>query len=290
MDEFINYLITEKHYSTHTVTAYSTDLRQFEKYIKAYFDKDEAKDVNSDMIRDWIMQLSDNKLSNRSINRKIVSLRAYFHYLIKNQELEKNPLLKILPVKSSKRNPIFIMEEDMDTIINNLEYDNNFFGTRDKLIIYLLYATGIRKAELLNLEESDFYLSKKEIRIFGKRRKERIIPIGNQIIDLVKEYTKQKKELAVVEKKLFINEDYSNLSITQLDKIVKKYLSVANVERKTPHILRHTFATHLINEGADIMNVKELLGHQSLEATQIYTHNTIERLKSVYKQTHPRSE
>ncbi|MDX9797440.1 MAG: tyrosine-type recombinase/integrase [Bacteroidales bacterium] len=290
MDEFINYLITEKHYSTHTVTAYSTDLRQFEKYIKAYFDKDEAKDVNSDMIRDWIMQLSDNKLSNRSINRKIVSLRAYFHYLIKNQELEKNPLLKILPVKSSKRNPIFIMEEDMDTIINNLEYDNNFFGTRDKLIIYLLYATGIRKAELLNLEESDFYLSKKEIRIFGKRRKERIIPIGNQIIDLVKEYTKQKKELAVVEKKLFINEDYSNLSITQLDKIVKKYLSVTNIERKSPHILRHTFATHLMNEGADIMNVKELLGHQSLEATQIYAHNTIERLKNVYKQKHPRSE
>ncbi len=290
LDEFINYLITEKHYSTHTVTAYSTDLRQFEKYIKAYFDKDEAKDVNSDMIRDWIMQLSDNKLSNRSINRKIVSLRAYFHYLIKNQELEKNPLLKILPVKSSKRNPIFIMEEDMDTIINNLEYDNNFFGTRDKLIIYLLYATGIRKAELLNLEESDFYLSKKEIRIFGKRRKERIIPIGNQIIDLVKEYTKQKKELAVVEKKLFINEDYSNLSITQLDKIVKKYLSVTNIERKSPHILRHTFATHLMNEGADIMNVKELLGHQSLEATQIYAHNTIERLKNVYKQKHPRSE
>lgn len=290
LDEFINYLITEKHYSTHTVTAYSTDLRQFEKYIKAYFDKDEAKDVNSDMIRDWIMQLSDNKLSNRSINRKIVSLRAYFHYLIKNQELEKNPLLKILPVKSSKRNPIFIMEEDMDTIINNLEYDNNFFGTRDKLIIYLLYATGIRKAELLNLEESDFYLSKKEIRIFGKRRKERIIPIGNQIIDLVKEYTKQKKELAVVEKKLFINEDYSNLSITQLDKIVKKYLSVTNIKRKSPHILRHTFATHLMNEGADIMNVKELLGHQSLEATQIYAHNTIERLKNVYKQKHPRSE
>lgn len=290
LDEFINYLITEKHYSTHTVTAYSTDLRQFEKYIKAYFDKDEAKDVNSDMIRDWIMQLSDNKLSNRSINRKIVSLRAYFHYLIKNQELEKNPLLKILPVKSSKRNPIFIMEEDMDTIINNLEYENNFFGTRDKLIIYLLYATGIRKAELLNLEESDFYLSKKEIRIFGKRRKERIIPIGNQIIDLVKEYTKQKKELAVVEKKLFINEDYSNLSITQLDKIVKKYLSVTNIERKSPHILRHTFATHLMNEGADIMNVKELLGHQSLEATQIYAHNTIERLKNVYKQKHPRSE
>lgn len=290
LDEFINYLITEKHYSTHTVTAYSTDLRQFEKYIKAYFDKDEAKDVNSDMIRDWIMQLSDNKLSNRSINRKIVSLRAYFHYLIKNQELEKNPLLKILPVKSSKRNPIFIMEEDMDTIINNLEYDNNFFGTRDKLIIYLLYATGIRKAELLNLEESDFYLSKKEIRIFGKRRKERIIPIGNQIIDLVKEYTKQKKELAVVEKKLFINEDYSNLSITQLDKIVKKYLSVTNIKRKSPHILRHTFATHLMNEGADIMNVKELLGHQSLKATQIYAHNTIERLKNVYKQKHPRSE
>jgi integrase/recombinase XerC len=256
----------------------------------SYFFKADAKDVNSDMIRDWIMQQSKDKICNRSINRKIASLRTYFRFLIKAQEVEKNPLLKIPPIKSSKRNPIFIMEDDMDKIIHNIEYEDSFYGKRDKLIISLLYATGIRKSELLSLEEKDFEFSKQELRVFGKRRKERVIPIGNKIISLLKEYLEQKKALDVDEKTLFVNDNYKVLSIAQLDKIVKKYLSVANVERKTPHILRHTFATHLINEGADIMNVKELLGHQSLEATQIYTHNTIERLKSVYKQTHPRSE
>lgn len=290
LDEFINYLITEKHYSNHTVTAYTTDLKQFEQYIKEAFDKTDAKDVNSDMIRDWIMQQSENKICNRSINRKIASLRTYFRFLIKAHEVEKNPLLKISPIKSSKRNPIFIMEDDMDKIIHIIEYEDSFYGKRDKLIISLLYATGIRKSELLSLEENDFEFSTQELRVFGKRRKERVIPIGNKIISLLKEYLEQRKALDIDEKTLFVNDNYKVLSIAQLDKIVKKYLSVANVERKTPHILRHTFATHLINEGADIMNVKELLGHQSLEATQIYTHNTIKRLKSVYKQAHPRNE
>lgn len=290
LDEFINYLITEKHYSINTVTAYKTDLKQFEQYIKEFFDKTDAKDVNSDMIRDWIMQQSEDKISNRSINRKIASLRTYFRFLIKAHEVEKNPLLKILPIKTSKRNPIFIMEDDMDKIIHNIEYEDSFCGKRDKLIIYLLYATGIRKSELLSLEEKDFEVSKQELRVFGKRRKERVIPIGDKIICLLNEYLEQKKSLEIDDETLFINDKQEVLSIAQLDKIVRKYLSVANVERKSPHILRHTFATHLINEGADVMNVKELLGHQSLEATQIYTHNTIERLKSVYKQTHPRSE
>lgn len=290
LEEFINYLITEKHYSINTVTAYKTDLKQFEQYIKEAFDKTDAKDVNSDMIRDWIMQQSEDKISNRSINRKIASLRTYFRFLIKAHEVEKNPLLKILPIKTSKRNPIFIMEDDMDKIIHNIEYEDSFCGKRDKLIIYLLYATGIRKSELLSLEEKDFEVSKQELRVFGKRRKERVIPIGDKIICLLNEYLEQKKSLEIDDETLFINDKQEVLSIAQLDKIVRKYLSVANVERKSPHILRHTFATHLINEGADVMNVKELLGHQSLEATQIYTHNTIERLKSVYKQTHPRSE
>lgn len=290
LDEFINYLITEKHYSINTVTAYKTDLKQFEQYIKEAFDKTDAKDVNSDMIRDWIMQQSEDKISNRSINRKIASLRTYFRFLVKAHEVEKNPLLKILPIKTSKRNPIFIMEDDMDKIIHNIEYEDSFCGKRDKLIIYLLYATGIRKSELLSLEEKDFEVSKQELRVFGKRRKERVIPIGDKIICLLNEYLEQKKSLEIDDETLFINDKQEVLSIAQLDKIVRKYLSVANVERKSPHILRHTFATHLINEGADVMNVKELLGHQSLEATQIYTHNTIERLKSVYKQTHPRSE
>ena len=286
---YINFLIKEKHYSQHTVTAYTIDLKQFDDFIQRVFEKSEAKDVNAYMIRDWIIYLHENNIANRSINRKIVSLRSYFHFLIKNEEVSVNPLSKILSLKNSKRNPVYVMEEDMNRIIN-MDFEDSFNGIRDKLIIELLYATGMRKSELLNLEEKDFDLTKGEIRVFGKRRKERIIPIHNKLIDIIRQYTLKNNTLFLGDKIFFINEDKSPISISQLDTIVKKYLSMAQVERKSAHVLRHTFATHLLNEGADILDVKELLGHQSLEATQIYTHNTIERLKNVYKQTHPRSE
>jgi len=286
---YINFLIKEKHYSQHTVTAYTIDLKQFDDFIQRVFEKSEAKDVNAYMIRDWIIYLHENNIANRSINRKIVSLRSYFHFLIKNEEVSVNPLSKILSLKNSKRNPVYVMEEDMNRIIN-MDFEDSFNGIRDKLIIELLYATGMRKSELLNLEEKDFDLTKGEIRVFGKRRKERIIPIHNKLIDIIRQYTLKKNTLFLGDKIFFINEDKSPISISQLDTIVKKYLSMAQVERKSAHVLRHTFATHLLNEGADILEVKEILGHQSLEATQIYTHNTIERLKNVYKQTHPRSE
>lgn len=289
VDDFINYLVTEKHYSVNTVTAYTIDLRQFEEYIQEVFDISEVIDVNADMIRDWIVHLNGNKITNRSINRKVASLRAYFHFLVKREEIEKNPLIKILPVKISKRNPVFVMEEDMEHIIN-MNYEDSFEGRRDKLIIEILYATGMRKAELLNLEEKDFDYSKGEVRVFGKRRKERILPLHADLIYLLKEYCRERNGLNIKEPKLLVNKKHLPLSRVQLDIIVKKELSSAQVERRSPHVLRHTFATHLLNEGADIMNVKELLGHASLEATQIYTHNTIEKLKNVYKQSHPRSE
>ncbi|HHT03230.1 MAG TPA: tyrosine-type recombinase/integrase [Bacteroidales bacterium] len=288
-DNYINYLLTEKHYSKHTITAYSIDLKQFEDFIQKVFEIYEAKDVTSSMIRDWIVHLSENKITNRSINRKITTLRSYFRYLLKIQELEINPLLKILPVKTSTRNPVFIMQEDMSRIIN-MEYEKDFEGIRNKLIIELLYATGMRKSELFNLEEKDFDYQRQEIRIFGKRRKERIVPMHKEIIDLLYQYLEQKNIIGKGEKRLLVNRDCSPISIYQLNIIVRESLSTSQVERKSPHILRHTFATHLLNEGADIMNVKDLLGHASLEATQIYTHNTIEKLKSVYKQKHPRSE
>ena len=180
-DNYINYLLTEKHYSKHTITAYSIDLKQFEDFILKVFEKEEAKDVSHLMIRDWIIHLSENNISNRSINRKIVALRSYFRFLVKTEELETNPLLKILPVKTSTRTPVFLMEEDMNRIIN-MEYEKDFEGIRNKLVIELLYATGMRKSEILNLEEKDFDYEKQEIRIFGKRRKERIVPIHKQII------------------------------------------------------------------------------------------------------------
>ncbi|MDD4528828.1 MAG: tyrosine-type recombinase/integrase, partial [Bacteroidales bacterium] len=232
-------MIKEKHYSQHTVTAYTIDLKQFDDFIQRVFEKSEAKDVNAYMIRDWIIYLHENNIANRSINRKIVSLRSYFHFLIKNEEVSVNPLSKILSLKNSKRNPVYVMEEDMNRIIN-MDFEDSFNGIRDKLIIELLYATGMRKSELLNLEEKDFDLTKGEIRVFGKRRKERIIPIHNKLIDIIRQYTLKKNTLFLEDKIFFINEDKSPISISQLDTIVKKYLSMAQVERKSAHVLRHT--------------------------------------------------
>jgi len=288
-EDYFDYLINEKHYSKHTITAYRNDLEQFEDFILKTFEKEDPRDVSFVMIRDWIVSLSQNNISNRSINRKLSSLRSYFHFLIKVNHIEVNPLIKINPLKTSKRNPGFIMEKDMEDIIN-MEYGEGFEGIRNKLIIGLLYATGMRKSELLNLEENDIDIGRKEIRIFGKRRKDRIVPIHTYIIDLIKEYLEGKRSLGNKEKILLVNNDDSPLSIRQFDKIVRESLALAHIDQKTPHILRHTFATHLLNEGANIMNIKDLLGHKSLTATEIYSHNTIEKLKSVYKQTHPRGE
>lgn len=289
LEDFLDYLNIEKRYSSHTILAYSIDLRQFEEFINEVFEKSNAKDVNSEMIRDWIVSLSEKGISSRSINRKIASLRAYFHFLIKQNEVEKNPMTKILAVKNPKRNPVFVMEEDIENVLN-LEYEDSFWGRRDSLIVELLYATGMRRSELINLEIKDFDFERNEVRIFGKRRKERIVPIHKDLIKRIENFYKESLSLNNNHSKLFVNKRGNAISEMSVYDIVKKSLSFAQVEKRSPHVLRHTFATHLLNEGADIMNVKEMLGHANLEATQIYTHNTIEKLKKVYKLAHPRNE
>lgn len=289
LEDFLDYLNIEKRYSSHTILAYSIDLRQFEEFIKEVFEKSNARDVNSEMIRDWIVSLSEKGISSRSINRKIASLRAYFHFLIKQGDIEKNPMTKILAVKNPKRNPVFVMEEDIENVLN-LEYEDSFWGRRDSLIIELLYATGMRRSELINLEIKDFDFERNEVRIFGKRRKERIVPIHKDLIKRIENFYKESLSLNNNHSKLFVNKRGNAISEMSVYDIVKKSLSFAQVEKRSPHVLRHTFATHLLNEGADIMNVKEMLGHANLEATQIYTHNTIEKLKKVYKLAHPRNE
>lgn len=289
LEDFLDYLNIEKRYSSHTILAYSIDLRQFEEFINEVFEKSNAKDVNSEMIRDWIVSLSEKGISSRSINRKIASLRAYFHFLIKQGDIEKNPMTKILAVKNPKRNPVFVMEEDIENVLN-LEYEDSFWGRRDSLIVELLYATGMRRSELINLEIKDFDFERNEVRIFGKRRKERIVPIHKDLIKRIENFYKESLSLNNNHSKLFVNKRGNAISEMSVYDIVKKSLSFAQVEKRSPHVLRHTFATHLLNEGADIMNVKEMLGHANLEATQIYTHNTIEKLKKVYKLAHPRNE
>lgn len=289
LEDFLDYLNIEKRYSSHTILAYSIDLRQFEEFINEVFEKSNARDVNSEMIRDWIVSLSEKGISSRSINRKIASLRAYFHFLIKQNEVEKNPMTKILAVKNPKRNPVFVMEEDIENVLN-LEYEDSIWGRRDSLIVELLYATGMRRSELINLEIKDFDFERNEVRIFGKRRKERIVPIHKDLIKRIENFYKESLSLNNNHSKLFVNKRGNAISEMSVYDIVKKSLSFAQVEKRSPHVLRHTFATHLLNEGADIMNVKEMLGHANLEATQIYTHNTIEKLKKVYKLAHPRNE
>lgn len=289
LEDFLDYLNIEKRYSSHTILAYSIDLRQFEEFINEVFEKSNARDVNSEMIRDWIVSLSEKGISSRSINRKIASLRAYFHFLIKQGDIEKNPMTKILAVKNPKRNPVFVMEEDIENVLN-LEYEDSFWGRRDSLIVELLYATGMRRSELINLEIKDFDFERNEVRIFGKRRKERIVPIHKDLIKRIENFYKESLSLNNNHSKLFVNKRGNAISEMSVYDIVKKSLSFAQVEKRSPHVLRHTFATHLLNEGADIMNVKEMLGHANLEATQIYTHNTIEKLKKVYKLAHPRNE
>ncbi|MBP1629686.1 MAG: site-specific recombinase XerD [Bacteroidetes bacterium] len=289
LDDFLDYLNIEKRYSYHTILAYSIDLRQFEEFINEVFEKSNARDVNSEMIRDWIVSLSEKGISSRSINRKIASLRAYFHFLIKQGDIEKNPMTKILAVKNPKRNPVFVMEEDIENVLN-LEYEDSIWGRRDSLIVELLYATGMRRSELINLEIKDFDFERNEVRIFGKRRKERIVPIHKDLIKRIENFYKESLSLNNNHSKLFVNKRGNAISEMSVYDIVKKSLSFAQVEKRSPHVLRHTFATHLLNEGADIMNVKEMLGHANLEATQIYTHNTIEKLKKVYKLAHPRNE
>jgi integrase/recombinase XerC len=289
LEDFITYLRSERRYSNYTIVGYRTDITQFYSFLKETFGDIAEDEIKDSMIRSWIVQLSKNNIKPASINRKIASLSTYFHFLLRTKQISKNPILRIHSLKKPKRNPVFIMEKDMRKIIDSLNEDD-FFSRQEKLIIELLYATGIRKAEILNIKENDFNFEKQNVRIFGKRRKERLIPLGEDIIELIKRHISEKRKLEIGETKLLVNNKFFPLSIYELDKIVRKFLSMANVEKKSPHVIRHSFATHLLNEGADIMDIKELLGHSSLDATQIYAHNTIERLKSVYKKTHPKGE
>lgn len=293
VESFISYLSLEKNYSPHTTTAYRNDLVEFKNYCRQQFQLEEINQVTYNLIRSWIVSLVESGVSNRSVNRKIASLKAYYKFLLRVGILTINPLAKHKALKTSKKIEIPFSEIEMENVISQIPFENNFEGKRDKLIIELLYTTGIRRAELIGLRVKDVDCKAGTIKVLGKRNKERIIPLLETTKELFLEYNLERSRLKAVEDEayVFLSGKGNKIYETLVYRIINKYFSLVSAKvKKSPHILRHTFATHLLNKGADLNSVKELLGHSSLASTQVYTHNSIAELKKVHFSAHPRSK
>jgi integrase/recombinase XerC len=290
-EAFINYLRFEKRLSPHSVTAYTNDLDQFYLYLKNSYSLDDIREVNHPVIRSWIVSLMENKISPRSVNRKISTLKSFYKFLLREKVVDINPMHKIQSPKNPKRLPVFVEESKMDALIEDVNFKDDFEGRRNLLIIELLYSTGMRRIELVNLKETDINFYNRTIKVLGKRNKERLIPLTPELITLIKEYIAQRnRSIAANNDYLFLTEKGNQIYAGAVYRIVKSSLEkVTTLAKKSPHVLRHTFATHLLNHGANLNAIKELLGHASLAATQVYTHNTIEKLKSVYSKAHPKA-
>lgn len=291
IEAFFDYLQYEKKYSTHTLISYKNDLGQFFGFINPANEPLTVSEINYQQVRRWIAELLKQKVAARSVNRKLSSLKSFFKFLQKQQVITVNPMSKISGPKTPKRLPVFVDEHQMEKLFTGVEFDEGFKGQRDKLIMDLLYQTGIRRSELTHLKEGDTDLFSSTLKVLGKRNKERIIPISLDLKRNLETYLRVKKELNLQNPMLLVSEKGNTLTEQAVYTIVKKYLSqITTIQKKSPHVLRHTFATHLLNNGADINAVKDLLGHANLSATQVYTHNTIEKLKKSYKQAHPRGD
>lgn len=288
---FIDYVKFEKRYSVHTVIAYQNDLEEFLLFTKEKYEEVDPARISASIIRSWLASLREHPIQPRSINRKLSTLRSWYKFLLKNKKVEVNPLQKILPPKSGKRLPVFVERIPMDRLLHQVEFPDTFEGHTQRLIIDLLYATGIRRSELINLKNADIDRSAKTIKVLGKGSKERIIPISAGLLSRMDAYQEEKEQMGFDRVPfLLVTKKGKKLYPEYVYRSVKKYLGlVTTLEKKSPHVLRHTFATHLVNNGADLNAIKELLGHANLSATQIYTHNTIEQLKTVYEQAHPHS-
>ena len=290
ISSFCDYITHQKRYSPHTIAAYKKDLEQFNHFLVSDFQIDSFSAVNSSIIRSWIVHLIENSISTRSINRKISTLKSFYKYLLQNKEVEKNPLLKLVTPKTSKRLPVFIGENEISNLFNEIEYKTDYEGIRDKLMLEFLYATGIRLIELVNLKTDSIDNSNSTIKVLGKRNKERIIPFGTKLKVEISNYLTGRQSLGVSNTYLFLTKNGKKIYPKLVYRVVNYYLSlVTTASKKSPHVLRHTFATHMLNNGADLNSIKEILGHANLSATQIYTHNTIEKLKNIHKQAHPKA-
>lgn len=291
IDPFLRYIEFEKRFSKHTVVSYKTDLTQFQKFLIQAYETKNPEEANFGMLRSWIAQLVEAENEPRSVNRKIATLRTYYKFLLRQGIISKDPTLKIKVLKTQKRLPEFVKEEEMNHLLDHTLFENTFEGWRDKLIIELFYGCGMRLAELLQLTDSAFNLRSRTVKVLGKRNKERIIPFGENLVPIIKSYQAARNHDVTKNEKglLFVTEHGEPAYRMMVQRIVKKYLNATGVEKKSPHILRHTYATHLLNKGAEINAVKDLLGHSSLAATQVYTHNTMEKLKKTFEQAHPKA-
>ena len=290
IDEFLKYLQLEKRYSPHTVKAYQIDITQFQDYLDEAYES-VLQNAKHSMVRSWLAQMLDYGISPRSVNRKISVLKSFYKFLLKEEKVKEDPTIKVVPPKMSKKLPVFVEEDQMRKLLDELDFTSGYAGVRDKLMIELFYSTGIRQAELIHLKINDIDLSSNVIKVLGKQNKERLIPLTLELRKKIEIYLKLRAELPVKDSSylLLTNKGkklYPNLVYRQ----VNHYLSqVTSLDKKSPHVLRHTFATHMLNNGADLNAIKELLGHANLSATQVYTHNTIDKLKKVYNQAHPRA-
>ena len=289
-DSFIKFLRQERRLSHHTVISYEADLKQFQSFFSDYSSNQKIETADKRAIRSWIVELSLKNLSPKSINRKIATLKSFFKFLIKREIIEVNPTANINSLKTDQKIPNFIKEKDINYLFDNLKVENNFEGQRDLLILELLYGTGIRISELINLKTKNVNIIKKEIKVLGKRNKERIVPIHDHILNQIDRFINKKNDIKSDHKYLLCTKKGDQLYPMLIYRIVKKHLSsLINSKQYNPHLLRHTFATHILNKGGDLNSIKDLLGHESLAATQIYTHNSIEKLKDTFKASHPRA-
>ena len=287
---FLKYLLSEKRYSAHTIQSYEADLLQFEVFLNN-FDSLPIEQAHSFHIREWIVQLMDSSISPSSVNRKVASLRSFYRFLIIREQIAASPAKNIKPLKVGKPIPQFIQEDEMSRVLDHIDFQDSLEGKRDQLILELLYGTGIRLSELIGLRDSDVNTHEQTIKVLGKRKKERIIPVSRKNLELINAY-KCKRDIYCppTEGLLLVTNSGRKCYPVMINRTIKKYLNGnTQTKKKSPHVLRHSFATHMLDHGADLNAVKDLLGHSSLAATQIYTHNSLEKLKSAFDLAHPKA-
>lgn len=290
VEKFLEYLTYEKRYSKHTVIAYENDLAQFTSFLVKDYEVEDLNEVNSGMVRTWLVSLMESGVSSRSVNRKITALKSFFKYALRSSWIKFNPMLKITSPKVSKRLPEYVEAEKLDMLLDQTEFSDDFEGKRDHLIIELFYGTGMRLSELLGLTVQDVNARNHQLKVTGKRNKQRIIPLFVELENRLLAYLKERNNVSTDSEKLFVFENGNELYPVYVYRLVNRYLSkVSTRKKRSPHVLRHSFATEMLNKGADLNAIKELLGHANLSATQVYTHNTIEKLKAAYTQAHPRA-
>ena len=287
---FLQYIRSEKRFSEHTILAYENDLNQFSFYLEEIYDLDDLSKVSDKIVRSWMVHLSDLGLSARSINRKLSSLKSFYRFSCNNGYCKTNPLINVIGPKQEQRLPEFVDEKEMMHLFSSISFEDTFRGKRDRIILDLFYQTGMRLSELIGLELKDVDFSKKVLKVLGKRNKERLIPLHDGILKSLRSYIMEReKEMIVGENTLVLDNKGTKCNEKFVYRTVNSYLSTVTLTtKKSPHIIRHTFATHMLNRGADLNTIKEILGHANLAATQVYTHNSIDKLKAIYKQAHPK--